>query len=180
MTRGFCATLVVVGCAMLLRTVCLAQITFVPGPQRSVPPGPTFAAAARDLDGDGIADMVVSHTLTAKITVLFGSTDGSFKSAITRQVGRLLRGVTTADFNGDHNEDIAVVDVDLSRVFILAGDGSGGLNPTGNFVVARSGPYGIATGNFDNKKDASKDGGPDIVTANGNADNISTLFNKGR
>ena len=180
MRRGFCATLLVVGCAILpLRSVCLAQITFIPGLERSVANGPQFAAAA-DFDGDGIADVVVSDTIADKITILFGSSDGVFKSAVDRQVGNLLRGVATGNFNGDHDEhgapiqDIAVVDVNLSRVFILAGDGHGAFNPTGNFLVDRKGPYGVAVGNFDNKN------GPDIVTANSAANSLTVLFNLGR
>ena len=174
MRRGFCATLLVVGCAILpLRSVCLAQITFVPGPSRTVPRGPQFAAEA-DFNNDGLADAVISDTIADKVTILFGSTDGGFESAVDRQVGNLLRGVTTGDFNGDHNQDIAVADVNLSRVFILAGNGDGTFNSTGNFLTARKGPYGIATGNFDNKN------GPDLVTANGAANSLTTLYNQGR
>ena len=69
MRRGFCATLLVVGCAILpLRSVCLAQITFVPGPPRTVPRGPQFAATA-DFNNDGLADAVISNTISSKITV---------------------------------------------------------------------------------------------------------------
>ena len=174
MRRGFCATLLVVGCAILaLRSVCLGQITLIPGPERSVPRGPQFAATA-DFNKDGYADMVISDTIADKVTVLFGSPDGSFESAVDRSVGTLLRGVATADFNSDGNPDFCVVDVDLSRVFILAGNGDGTFNPTGNFLTARKGPYGVAVGNFDNKN------GPDIVTANGAANSLTTLFNLGR
>jgi FG-GAP-like repeat len=149
-----------------------AQITLIPGPQRSVPRGPSFAAAA-DFNDDGIADAVVTNTLDDKITVLFGSVDGSFASALDRQVGVLLRGVTTADFNGDGNADIAVVDLYLNRVFVLAGDGMGAFNPTGNFVTGGA-PVALAVGNFDDKN------GPDIVTANRAGNSITTLFNLGR
>lgn len=174
MRRGFCATLLVVGCAVLpLRGVCLAQITFIPGPQRSVPRGPQFAAAA-DFDNNGISDVVISNTIADKISILFGATDGSFESAVDRQVGVLLRGVATGDFNGDHNQDIAVVDVNLSRVFILAGNGDGTFNPTGNFRVDLKGPVRVAVGNFDNKN------GPDLVTSNGSANTLTALFNLGR
>ncbi len=174
MRRGFCATLLVVGCAILpLRSVCLAQIVFIGGPPLSVPRGPQFASAA-DFNNDGISDVAISNTIADKISVLLGSTDGSFQSAIERQVGASLRGIATGDFNGDRNQDIAVVDVTLSRVFILAGNGDGTFNPTGNFKVDNKGPVRIAVGNFDNKN------GPDLVTANGTANTLTTLYNLGR
>lgn len=173
MRRGFCVTLLAVGCAILpLRSVCLAQITFIPGPVISVPRGPQFAASA-DFDNNGIDDAAVSDTIADKVSVLFGSTDGSYQAAIERQVGASLRGIATGDFNGDRNQDIAVVDVTLSRVFILAGNGDGTFNPTGNFKVDLKGPVRIAVGNFDNKN------GPDIVTSNGTANTLTALYNLG-
>lgn len=173
MRRVFSATLLAVGCATLARCgVSLAQITLVPGPQRSVGRGPQFIASA-DFNNDGLADAAVTNVIAQAVTVLFGAPDGSFQSATLRQVGNQPRGIATGDFNGDHNPDIAVVDLNLSRVFILAGDGHGVFTPTGNFQTDRRGPVRLAVGNFDNSK------GPDIVTANDTANTITTLFNLG-
>jgi FG-GAP-like repeat len=172
MRRGFCATLLVVGCALLLRSACFAQITFIPGPTRSVPRGPNFAAAA-DFNNDGIADAAISNTIASKISVLFGSPDGVFESAIDRQVGALLRGIATGDFNGDRNQDIAVLDTVRNRVYILAGDGNGTFDATGNFITGGE-PFGVAVGNFDNNN------GPDLATTNRANGSVTTFFNLGR
>src|SRR5437870_3697804 len=104
MRRGFCATLFGVCCAVLLRSACPAQITFVPGNALNVTAGPAFVAAA-DFNGDGVTDVAVSHTLSGTVTLLLGCkvTDacaGGFSAAVAVPVGTRLRGITTGDFNG--------------------------------------------------------------------------------
>jgi len=120
MRRSFGATLFILGCATLLsRGVCLAQITFIPGPPTSVPNGPQYAATG-DFDADGLADIAISCVSSRKVTVGFGSPDGTMRIAQLQQVGRGLRGLTTADFNSDRNDDIGVTDFAVNRVFEIA------------------------------------------------------------
>ncbi|MFQ5668101.1 MAG: FG-GAP repeat domain-containing protein, partial [Candidatus Binatia bacterium] len=174
MRRGlFRSMLFVAGCVpLLVRGACFGQIVFIPGPQRTVPTGPQFAAVA-DFDGDGIQDAVVSNSTARKVSVLFGSSEGVFRSAVDIPVGRSPRGVTTGDFNLDLKQDIAVVDPSLNRVFLLLGNGDGTFLSGGGFRVDRRGPQAVATGNFDEQN------GPDLVTANGFANTITTLLNLG-
>ena len=175
MRRSFGATLFIMGCATLLsRGVCLGQITFIPGPPTSVPNGPQYAASG-DFDGDGLADIAVSSVSARKVTVGFGSPDGTLRVAQLQLVGRGLRGLATADLNNDRNADIAVTDFAVNRVFEIAGNGDGTFVPaSGNFIVDRRGPVDVAAGNLDGKN------GPDMVTANSAANTITTLLNLGR
>src|SRR5437763_4199207 len=107
MRRRFCATLWGASCVVLLRSACPAQIIFVPGPQLAVSAGPTFIATA-DINGDGIADAVVSDTIAAQVEVLLSCNPakdacdpGTFTQPFGLAVGRTLRGIATLDYNAD-------------------------------------------------------------------------------
>ena len=68
-------------------------------------------------------------------------------------------------------QDIVVAnDVDDS-VSILLGDGTGGFDNLGNFMVGDS-PSSVAIGDFNN------DGRPDLVVANWDSADISILMNR--
>jgi len=172
MRRGFYATLSVLACVLVCAAAAPAQITFIPGPQLSVSNGPAYIAAG-DFNGDGTQDAAVAQTISDKVAILLGFDDGTFQLGVSVAVGSNLRGVTTADFNGDRNLDIAVVDYTLNRAFILYGTGKGTFGTPQPFRVDIRGPVSVAAGNFDNGN------GPDLVTANGPADTITTLFNQG-
>ena len=63
--------------------------------------------ATGDLNGDGIADLVVGST-TDFIYVYLGNGDGTFRPSRHYVTGRSPIGVVIADFNGDGHPDVAV------------------------------------------------------------------------
>jgi hypothetical protein len=70
MRRRFSATLVfVAGAYLLLPELLLAQISFIPGPERGVSRGPAFVTIG-DMDNDGINDVVVSTRTDDQVVVL--------------------------------------------------------------------------------------------------------------
>jgi len=87
--------------------------------------GPQNLALA-DLNGDGIADLVVPNGNTNNISVLLGNRDGSFQPfTLTNCGGDFPFDVVVADFNGDGKNDVAVTTAE--GVSVLLGDGRGNL-----------------------------------------------------
>ena len=149
-----------------------AQITLIPGPQRSVPNGPQFVAAA-DFDSDGIADAAVTDSISNRITVLLGQADGSFGSAVDFAVsGQSLHGLVAGDLNSNDIPDLAVADYIDGEVFTALGNGDGTFNVPISYEVGSS-PVDVAIGNFDGQK------GNDLVTADQGSNAVSVLLNLG-
>ena len=86
--------------------------------------------ASGDLNGDGIADLVVPNFNSNNISVLLGKANGSFQQVrlFDDGVGRPFDAVI-ADFNGDGKNDVAVT-IPVTGVLIMLGDGAGNLTPT--------------------------------------------------
>ena len=108
--------------AMLVGGVARAQITLVPGPPQLVARAPEFIAAG-DFNGDGFDDAAVINPGSDKVTVLFGSADGSFSSLIDLAVGRRLENIAAADLNSDNKADIAVATNFQRLVYRIPGNG---------------------------------------------------------
>jgi hypothetical protein len=73
-------------------------------------PGPSWAAAIADFDGDGIPDLAVENG--DKVRVLRGNGDGTFgppTSYLVGVVAGLSGSLTVGDFNGDGAPDLAMV-----------------------------------------------------------------------
>ena len=102
----------------------------------------SYGFAAQDLNGDGIADLVLSggefNEVTAGIAVCIGKGDGTFSSGTFYQAGsgNTMRGVTIGDFNDDGIPD--VIAVGNGGVWLFTGQGGGVFNP-GVLTVSLSG-----------------------------------------
>lgn len=148
----------------------LDPITLVVGPSFHLPAGPEYAASG-DIDNDGLDDGVIASTREHFVSVLLSAGDGSFRTGITFPVGARLGDVTTLDYNGDGNLDIAAID-QRGGISIASGLGDGRFNPPIFLRGDRLG-QGIQAGDLDNRN------GPDIVTANGRSKNLSVFINRG-
>ena len=86
--------------------------------------------------------------------------------------------IATADFNGDGNPDLAVVNYDDGTVSIFLGRADGSLTRSSDYAVG-TGPIAIAVGDFNG------DGKPDLAVVNQNCQvgcregSVSILMNQG-
>lgn len=72
-----------------------------------------------DLNGDGIADLVVVNQNTNNITLLLGNGDGTFAVSTGPAVGTNPDRTAIADFNGDGIADLAVTNVADGTISVL-------------------------------------------------------------
>ncbi len=112
-----------------------------------------------DVTGDGDLDVLVAN-LSGSVTVLAGTSTGALVRSPSYPTIRQPRGHALADFDGDHQADVAVIGADNS-IAVLRGQGAGFRAPvvTPNHPEARF-PIAVAQGDLDN------DGRPDLVVAN--------------
>jgi len=123
-----------------------------------------------DLNGDGIADLVVPNGNTSNVSVLLGNRDGSFQPFALFTAGALPFHVAIADFNGDGKNDVAITII--SGVSILLGDGSGHL---GALTVLPTGtsPSRVVVADFNG------DHKPDLAVTNLGSNDVSILLGHG-
>jgi len=128
--------------------------------------------AMGDLNGDGIADLVVPNFNSTNISVLLGNRDGSFQPLQLFDSGGVFPfDAVVADFNGDGKNDVAVT-IPSGGVSILLGDGLGHLGapvvlPDGNH------PLHIVAADFNG------DHKPDLAVTDLNSNNVSIWLGKG-
>ena len=106
---------------------------------------------AADFDNDGVRDLVVAAEGT--IGFMRGSGSGSFAPPVS-YASAGSNSITTADFNGDGNADVATAGANLS---IFLGNGDGTFQPPIEYTPDFAAYTFIATGDFNG------DGIPDLV-----------------
>lgn len=130
---------------------------------------------ACDLDGDGVADIVVSYAERAGVAWLRGRPDGTYESP--RQIptddkGETLEAVYCADLDGDRNNDL--ICPAFGGISIIRGLGRGSFAPPRllSFDGSLSGASDVVVADFD------RDGRPDIAaTAIGRTQDLIVLLN---
>ena len=80
---------------------------------------PAMALVARDVDGDGHADITFARDLPGQVEFLKGHGDGTFDAASAYAVGTRPRSLAAADLNGDGLVDLAVANNGSASVTVL-------------------------------------------------------------
>jgi hypothetical protein len=105
--------------------------TFEPQVQYATGNTPVALAVA-DFNGDGKLDLAVLNNVNpppGSISVLLGNGDGTFQPHVDFAVGQTPVAIAAGDFNGDGNQDLAVVDQGDTAVSIMLGNGDGTFQP---------------------------------------------------
>ncbi len=111
---------------------------------------PSNGIGTGDFTGDGITDLVATRGASGSVYVLPGNGDGTFDPAIVTVIAGdpTLFTLTSGDFNGDSNLDLAIaLGFDWHWVF-LPGNGDGTFGTLQTYGDATAHP-GVASGDFD-------------------------------
>jgi uncharacterized protein (TIGR03437 family) len=168
-----------------LLAACLAGLAPAFGQFAPSPNSPFFsghnptAIVSADFNGDKIPDLAVANQSDNTVTILLGDGKGNFAAT---QLGPSANGtfptganpsaITSADFNGDGNMDLAVANVSDNTVTILLGNGTGGFSSAGT-VATGNGPTAIATADFNSDMKA------DLAVANIDSGTVTILLGDG-
>jgi sugar lactone lactonase YvrE len=135
------------------------------------------AIATADINGDGIADLIVvqqgtSSSSGGQVVIFFGNGDGTFTQApSTTSVPSVVSSVLPADLNGDGHVDLVVSGSGGSGVTILLGKGDGTFTSVAG--PTQSGEATVAVA------DVNNDGIPDLVFGAATTSNLTVFLGNG-
>jgi len=86
------------------------------------------AAAAADLNEDGIMDLLVGSYFSSEMVVLLGDGEGGLTYHDAYRAGGSVWMIAAGDVNGDGHADVVSANADDSSVSVLLGNGSGDLS----------------------------------------------------
>jgi hypothetical protein len=149
--------------------------TFATGVQYASGAKTVFALVA-DMNGDGKQDLVVSNAdlLPGRVTILYGSGDGTFQTGLNYESTKKEKfltpqGIVSGDFNCDGKADLAIANTGADTVNLLTGNGNGTFQPAASLTVHHH-PVSIVTADF------NQDGKPDIAVVNSQSGDVSILI----
>lgn len=135
--------------------------------------------AMGDLNGDGLADMVVAEPSANQISVLINSGLGAFANPVAHAVGLNPQAVAMGHFQGSGLADcskgfcdLAVVNQGSNTVSVLLNDGAGNFGAAQTFATGK-GPSAIAVLDYNN------DGKLDLVVTNSIDNTVMVLPGNG-
>jgi FG-GAP-like repeat len=151
----------------LVLTVALLAALVVSALALAPRAGASVSWAAPDLDGGDPETLVANAAGAAGVAF-----KPMFSPALEFAAGLYPHSVTSADFDGDGNPDLATANGGTNSVSVLLGDGNGSFGPNADFTVGLY-PYSVTSADFDG------DGNPDLATADYFSDSVSVLLGTG-
>jgi hypothetical protein len=137
----------------------------------------TTSIAPADLDHDGHVDLVTGNGLSNDVSVLLADGEGGFAEPVNYPVGTFELGfvaVAVGDVDGDGHPDIAATGYSTDEILVYRGDGAG--------AFAAPSPHSAGAAQFPTAielVDVNGDDVLDIVTSNGDSNNVSVLLGQG-
>jgi Ca2+-binding RTX toxin-like protein len=130
---------------------------------------PDFAAAA-DLNGDGVSDVIAANS--GEISTLIGNGNGTFQNTqSTPGPGTFISAIAAGDLNGDARAEV-VATSSANRAWVYPGNGDGTFGAPGGPNTGAN-PQDVVLANVDN------DGDLDIITADLGSQRASVFLNNG-
>jgi hypothetical protein len=137
----------------------LGQATVTPGSVQMSPvtaPGSPISITGTpalvtegDFNGDQNADLAVIDSSANTVTILMGNGTGQMTVAASSPIalsGSPVR-ITSADFNGDSKDDLAIA-TSTGQVIILLSDGGGQFHAAASAPISANGTASIVSGDF--------------------------------
>ncbi len=114
-----------------------------------------YGIASGDLNVDGYVDLVLGRNHTHSVTVLLGTGDGSFGSAINYEADANPWGVIIGDIDGDADLDIVTANTSwpIKEYSLILNNGNGTFMPPINKDAINSGTNYVISADFDNDSD---------------------------
>jgi alpha-tubulin suppressor-like RCC1 family protein len=129
-----------------------------------------------DLDNDGDLDLITANLFGNSISVLEGNGDGTFvEPDVVYGIGQRPYDLALGDLNNDGNLDLVSPSVQTGYNYVSVYLGYENISFITPYLTIGVGtkPAGVALGDLNN------DGNLDMVTANGDSDDISVLIGNG-
>ncbi len=131
-----------------------------------------YCVAVGDFTNDGNLDIVTANDNDNTVSVLLGNGDGTFRPAVTYNVGGSPHSVVVGDFTGNGILDLATANYTDNTVSVLLGRGNGTFEPAIAYRVGNN-PECVTVGDF------TGDGILDLATANSSDNTVSVLLGRG-
>ncbi|MEO6306014.1 MAG: T9SS type A sorting domain-containing protein [Bacteroidia bacterium] len=138
-----------------------------------------YMLTSADFNNDGYPDIATSNYTDRSVSILLNNGAGTFTGAVSYNavinytIGYGTYAITTGDFNGDSNIDIAVANsTGLGSFSILLGNGAGVFGPPTGFVIGNQ-PVSIISADFNN------DGIADIACTHYSPSKVSISLGNG-
>ncbi|MBI3238285.1 MAG: VCBS repeat-containing protein, partial [Flavobacteriia bacterium] len=102
-----------------------------------------------DFDNDGKLDVVITNFTvgTNKLNFIKGNGNGTFQAPSVFNAGTRPISLKAADFNGDGNLDLAIVNFNPANLSIVMGNGNGTFQTAVNYTPS-AGPNDVEIGDF--------------------------------
>ncbi len=129
---------------------------------------------AGDLNGDGLADLVVANSFSRSVSVFLATGSGTFGPRSDISLPGRIESVLLADFNGDGKLDLAAPNFESApqySVSILLGKGDGTFGPNTEYPTLDV-PFVVVTDDFNND-------GKLNLAINGQFGGVSVLLGNG-